>query len=177
MASRTADAEPRRLRRVIAWLRKVTLDNAGEAVYGTVMIGVLFAAESSHPVGYPDAVAAALVVLALYWLTHLYTFTLGTRLRTGEPLGARVLWRSCIHELPLVEGALLPLLVLLGSWVAGASVATGVSIAIWATAGGIIVLELAAGWRSGLGLSRLLLQAGVGTAMGGAIIGLKLLLH
>ncbi len=177
MASKTVDAEPGRLRRVTAWLVKVTLDNAGGAVYGTVMIGVLFAAEDADGLGYTDAVAAALIVLVLYWLTNLYTYALGTRLRTGEPLTANVIWRSCVHELPIVEGALVPLLVLLGSWAAGASVATGVSIATWTTAGTIVVLEFGAGWRSGLGLGRLLLQGALGAAIGFAIVGLKLLLH
>lgn len=177
MASRAADATPGRLRQLITWLGKVTIDNAGGAVYGTVMIGVLFAAEDAQSVGYPDAVAAAVIVLALYWLTSLYTYTLGTRLRTGEPLSARVFWRSCLHELPIVEGALLPLLVLLGAWAAGASITTGVSIAVWTTAVSIIVLEFAAGWRSGLGPRRLLFQAAAGAAIGIAIVGLKLLLH
>lgn len=177
MALRTADAEPGRLRQAIAWLVKLAGDNAGGAVYGTVMIGILFAAEDSESVGYPDAVAAAVIVLALYWLTSLYTYTLGTRLQTGEPLSARVFWRSCLHELPIVEGALLPLLVLLAAWAAGASVTTGVGIAIWTTAVSIVILEFAAGWRSGLGLGRLLLQAAGGAAIGFAIVGLKLLLH
>lgn len=177
MASRTADAAPGRLRRVVAWLARVTVDNAGGAVYGTIMIGVLFAAEDAESVGYTDAVAAAVIVLVLYWLTNLYTYSLGTRLRTGEPLSADVFWRSLVHELPIVEGALVPLLVLVGAWAAGASVATGVSIATWATAVSIVVLEFAAGWRSGLGRNRLLLQAGVGAAIGFALVGLRVLLH
>jgi prepilin signal peptidase PulO-like enzyme (type II secretory pathway) len=177
MTSHAADAAPGRLRRVIAWLVKVTVDNAGGAVYGTIMIGVLFAAEDAESIGYTDAVAAAVIVLVLYWLTNLYTYTLGTRLRTGEPLSAAVFWRSLVHELPIVEGALVPLLVLLGAWAAGASVATGVGIATWATAVSIVVLEFAAGWRSGLGRGRLLLQAVIGAAIGFALVGLRLLLH
>lgn len=177
MASRTADAGPGRLQQAVAWLVKVTVDNAGGAVYGTVMIGILFAAEGSQSVGYPDAVGAAVIVLAVYWLTSLYTYTLGTRLRTGEPLSGNVFWRSCLHELPIVEGALLPLLALLAAWAAGASVTTGASIATWMAAISIVTLEFAAGWRSGLTLGRLLLQAGMGAAIGLAIVALKLLLH
>ncbi len=165
------------MRRVQTWLAGVTLDNAGGAVYGTVMIGVLFAAEDSGAVGYPDTIGAALIVLALYWLTSLYTYILGTRLRTGESLSASVFWRSCVHELPILEGALLPLLVLLCSWAAGANVTTGVTIAIWAAAISIVVLEFVAGWRSALPLRRLWLQAVMGAMIGFAIIALKLLLH
>lgn len=174
MAQGTADT---RVRRALGWLAEVTLDNAAGAVYGTVMLGVLLASEDPVNVGYTDTIGAALVVLALYWLTHLYTYTLGTRLRTGEPLNTRVFWRSCIHELPVVEGALLPLVVLLVSWAAGASVSTGVTIATWTAAIAILVLEFIAGWRSHLGLERLWLQAVMGTLIGFAIIGLKLLLH
>jgi hypothetical protein len=165
------------VRRALGWLAAVTLDNAGGAVYGTVMLGVLLAAEDPVEVGYSETVGAALVVLALYWLTHLYTYTLGTRLRTGEPLNTRVFWRSCVHELPVVEGALLPLIVLLLSWVAGASVSTGVTIATWTAAIAILVLEFIAGWRSHVGLERFWLQAVMGTMIGFGIIGLKVLLH
>ena len=174
VAQGTADT---RVRRALDWLAEVTLDNAGGAVYGTVMLGVLLAAEDPVDVGYTDTIGAALVVLALYWLTHLYTYTLGTRLRTGEPLNTRVFWRSCLHELPVLEGALLPLVVLLVSWAAGASVSTGVTIATWTAAIAIVVLEFIAGWRSRLGLDRLWLQAVMGTLIGFAIIALKLLLH
>ena len=174
VAQGTADT---RVRRALGWLAEVTLDNAGGAVYGAVMLGVLLAAEDPVDVGYTDTIGAALVVLALYWLTHLYTYTLGTRLRTGEPLNTRVFWRSCLHELPVLEGALLPLVVLLLSWAAGASVSTGVTIATWTAAIAIVVLEFIAGWRSRLGLERLWLQAVMGTLIGFAIIALKLLLH
>lgn len=177
MTSSTTPRELGRVRKAGAWLLKITIDNASGAVYGTVMIGVLLAAEDSDSVGYPDAVGAAALVLVVYWLTHLYTYILGTRLRTREPLSARVFWSSCVHELPIVEGALLPLVVLLVAWAAGASATTGVTIATWTAAVSIVVLEFVASWRSGLGLGRLALQAGFGAAIGFAIIGLKLLLH
>jgi hypothetical protein len=174
MAQGTADS---RLRQAIGWLAGVTLDNAGGAVYGTVMIGVLFAAEDPAGLGYTDTIGAALIVLALYWLTSLYTYTLGVRLRTGEPLSTGVLWRSCLHELPILEGALLPLVVILVAWAAGASVSTAVTIATWTAAVTILLLEFLAGWRSRLALERLWVQAALGTLIGFAIIALKLLLH
>jgi hypothetical protein len=174
MAQGTANS---RLRQAIGWLAAVTLDNAGGAVYGTVMIGVLFAAEDPAGLGYTDTIGAALIVLALYWLTSLYTYTLGVRLRTGEPLSTSVFLRSCLHELPILEGALLPLVVILVSWAAGASVNTAVTIATWTVAVTILFLEFLAGWRSRLALERLWVQAALGTLIGFAIIALKLLLH
>ena len=165
-----------RVRAATAWLVRVTSDNAAGAVYGTVMIGVLLAAERAQHEGYGTTIGAALIVLAVYWLASLYTYVLGTRLRTRAPLTAAVIWRSCIYELPLIEGALVPLLVLVIAWAAGAGVASGVTAAIWTAAVSLVVLEVVAGWRSGLPAGRLWLQAAAGALIGAAIIALKLVL-
>jgi hypothetical protein len=160
-----------------SWLLKVALANAGGAVYGAVMVGVLLAAEDASHEGYAATIEAALIVLALYWLTSLYTHTLGVRLRNREPLNAKLLWHGCVYELPIVEGALVPILALLLTWGAGFAVTTGVTAALWATVVVIVVLEVAAGWRSRRDRRSLLLQAAAGAVMGLALIGLKLVLH
>ncbi len=166
-----------RPRRALAWLLTVGAANAEGAVYGTLMIGVLLAAEDADRVGYPDTIGAAAIVLALYWLANLYTHTLGLRLKTREPLNVRLILRSCVHELPIIEGALIPVLALLVAWAAGATVASAVTAALWAAAVSIVLLEIAAGWLARLRPHDLWLQAGIGAVMGLAVIGLKLLLH
>jgi hypothetical protein len=165
-----------RLARATQWLLTVAAANAGEAVHGAVMIGVLLAAEDARHEGYGATIEAAALVLALYWLTSLYAHTLGTRLRQREPLDAALVWRSCVHELPLLEGALLPVVALLVAWAAGFAVTSGVTAALWATVASIVVLEVIAGGRSRQrrGLS---LQAVAGATMGLALIALKLVLH
>lgn len=177
MSSRATDARRARLPRLGRWLLDVTTANAGGAVYGAVMIGVLLAAEDAGHVGYPATIEAAAIVLLLYWLTNLYAHALGFRLRRREPLNLRLLWRSCLYELPIVEGALVPVLVLLLTWAAGLTVTSGVTAALWTAAATIVVLEVAAGWRSRQGPRDILLQIGAGAFMGLALVGLKLLLH
>jgi len=165
-----------RLSRATRWLLTVAGGNAGDAVYGTVMVGVLLAAEDARHEGYGATIEAAAIVLAIYWLTSLYTHTLGMRLQKGEPLDAGLVWRSCVHELPLLEGALVPVVALLVARATGFGVTSGVTAALWATAASIVVLEVAAGWRSRerRGLWR---QAVAGATMGLALIVLKLVLH
>jgi hypothetical protein len=155
----------RRPRRGARWLARVAVDNAGGAAYGTVMVGVLLAAEDSHREGYPETIGAASVVLALYWLLSLYTHTLGIRLRTKGRLSLRLLWRSCAHELAIVEG------------VAGATVTSGVTVALWVTVVSLVTLEVAAAWRARTRPLEAWLQAALGAVMGLAIIALKLILH
>jgi hypothetical protein len=141
------------------------------------MVGVLLAAEDARHEGYAATFEAAVIVLALYWLTGLYTHSLGVRLRNREPLNAKLVWHSCVYELPIVEGALVPILALLLTWAAGFTVTTGVTAALWTTVAVIVVLEVAAGWRSRRDPRSLWLQAAAGAVMGLALIGLKLVLH
>jgi hypothetical protein len=49
------------------------------------MVGVLLAAEDARHVGYPATFEAAVIVLAIYLLTRLYTHSLGDRMRAGSP--------------------------------------------------------------------------------------------
>jgi hypothetical protein len=177
MSSRAPEAHRTRLTRLGAWLVDITTANAGAAVYGAVMIGVVFAAEDARHEDYPATLEAAVIVLVLYWLTNLYTHALGVRLERRESLHLRLLWSSCVHELPVVEGALIPVLVLLLTWATGLTVASGVTLALWTAAATIVVLEVAAGWRSQQTTRGLWLQAGLGAAMGLALVGVKLVLH
>ncbi|HKR98212.1 MAG TPA: hypothetical protein VJU79_01735 [Candidatus Dormibacteraeota bacterium] len=145
-------------------------------MYGAVVIGVLFAAEDARGVGYPETIAAAVLVLTLYWLTGFYAHELGIRLQRREQVNLRLIWHSFVHELTIVEGGLIPVVVLLIAWAAGARVTVGVTAAVWTTAATVIALELAAGWRARLRPTRLLLQASAGLAIGLAIVALKLIL-
>jgi hypothetical protein len=138
---------------------------------------VLFAAEDAPRVGYPETIEAAAIVLALYWLTGFYAHELAIRVQRREQVHLRLLWRSCLHELTVIEGGLIPVLAVLVAWAAGATVAVGVTAAVWTTAATIVALEVAAGCRARPGPKRLLLQASVGVAMGLAIVVLKLMLH
>jgi hypothetical protein len=166
-----------RLRRAGGWLLSVAAGNAEGAVYGTVMVGVLFAAEDARRVGYRESIEAATLIVVLYWLTGLYAHNLAERLQMRESVKLSTVWRSCVHELPLIEGALIPVVALLVAWAAGASVTRGVRVAVWATAVTIVVLEVAAGWRARLRPRHLWLRTGVGVFLGLAIVGLKLILH
>jgi hypothetical protein len=140
------------------------------------MIRVLLAAEDARHEGYRATIEAAALSAALYWLTRVYADTLGVRLGRRSQLNAELLWRSCLHEVPILEGALIPIVALLVAWAAGFAVASGVTAALWATVASIVVLEVAAGWRS-RDRRGIWLEAVASAALGLALIALKLVLH
>lgn len=175
-AEQNSPPQPRP-RRAVGWLTSVAAENAAGAVYGTVMVGVVLAAEDSHREGYTQTIGAAAVVLVLYWLMSLYTHTLGIRLRTRGRLSMALFWRSSAHELAMIEGASIPVLALLIAWATGAAVNSGVTAALWATVASIVLLEIVAAWRARLRPQDVWLQAAMGAVMGLAVIALKLILH
>ena len=164
------------LGRAGAWLATVTVANAGDAVYGALVMGVLLAADDARREGYAATIEAAAVVLALYWLTSLYAHSLGLRVRRGDPLSAGLVWRSCVHELPVVEGGVIPVLALLIAWAAGFAVTSGVTAALWTTAVVLVLLEVIAGLRS-RGRKRMWPEAIAGAGMGLALIAVQVVLH
>jgi hypothetical protein len=162
---------------VAASLTAATAGNAEGAVYGAVMIGVLLAAENPRQDTYAQTIGATGIVVVLYWLTSLYTHILGVRLRTDEPLNGPLIWRSVVHELPVIEGAVSPVVVLLLAWVTGAPVSSGVRVAVFATALSIVVLEIAAGWRAKPRGPNIWLRAGVGAIAGLGLVAVKVVMH
>jgi len=155
----------------------VATANAAGGVYGTLMVGILLAAESPGHETYGETVGAAAIVLGLYWLTSLYAHLLGDRLKKQESLNLALVRRMCLYELPIIEGALVPLVALLVAWAAGASLTTGIRVAVWTMVGTVVALEVAAGWRARLGARGVWLQAAAGATMGLAVVAAKLVLH
>jgi hypothetical protein len=146
-------------------------------VYGIIVIGALLAAESGRHETYLDTIASTLLAAALYWVAHAYASVLGRRLELQERLSAATLMRALAHDWAIMRGAALPLLALVLAWIAGAALATAVTAALWSAIASLIAFELFAGIRSRATPSELVLEVGVGGAMGVAILLLKIILH
>lgn len=137
----------------------------------------MIAAESGSHDGYPDKIGSTALALAIYWLAHSYSAVLGRRLARQERFTLGALGRALRHEWSIVRGASVPLLVLGLAWAVGAQEATAVNAAIWAAIASLIAFELLAGLRGGSTPKELVLEGGVGIAMGLAILALKPLAH
>ncbi len=153
-----------------------TAENPGGVVYGAILVGALFAAESGSHDNYAEAIASGVTVAAVFWLLHAYASALGQRVARQERLTARVLWRALAHEWAIMPGAAIPLLALLIAGVAGASLQTAENVAIWTSVASIIVLEVGAGINAGARGTELVLDATVGAILGGSILALKAIL-
>lgn len=84
MSDGDSPALPRRPRRAAAWLAGVAADNAAGAGYGTVMVGVLLAAE------WATAVCIVALEVAAAWRGGCAAWTCGFRVAPVRSWG----WRS-----------------------------------------------------------------------------------
>lgn len=168
-------AEEDRRERVLRWL--LPGSNPAGVVYGMIALGALLAAESGLHDTYVETVGSALLALSLYWLAHAYAELLGERMGTGERLTAATLGRALAHDWAIMRGATGALLALLICWLVGASQETAVTVALWTTAGSLVVYELAAGLRARSRPAELLLEGCVGAAMGLGVLALRVILH
>jgi hypothetical protein len=152
-------------------------ENPGGIVYGVILVATLLAAESPGRETYAETAGAVLVAVIVYWLARAYSVFTGQRAQDGEAFTLSGMRAALVHELAVILGACVPLLVVLVFWAVGARLSVAVSIAVGVAIATIIAAELALGIRSEHTGRELVVRTGFGVLFGVAIIGIKLLLH
>jgi hypothetical protein len=147
------------------------------AVYGTISVGVLLAAESALKETYLATVVSVVITLLMYVLAHGYAGYAGERLQTEEPFSLSAFAESLVHEAWLLVGAGIPLIAVLIAWAVGASLDAAVTAAVWTSAAMVVAIELVAGVRAGETGRNLAAQTAVGAVLGALVIVLRLVLH
>lgn len=153
------------------------LEKAAGLIYGTIVVAALLDAESAVSETYVETVAGVLIAVSVYWLAHSYATFAGHRLSRREALRPRELADALIVQRTILAGAIVPLVVLLLSWAAGASLDTAVNIAIYMAAAMLVLIELVAGLRARLSGIPLLVQTLFGATLAALVIALKLVFH
>jgi len=153
-------------------------DNPTGVIYGTITAGALLVAESTRRETNLEAAGATALALALYWLVHAYASALGERLeRPGQRWTPRHLGAVAVHELALLKGAGIPLVVLIVAEVGGAGPRDATTAAVVAAIVLLVILEVIAGLRSGLGTVGLVVQVVFSALIGVGVFALKVTIH
>ena len=149
----------------------------GPVVYGLMTVGAVLAVESTRQETYLKTATAAVLAPVLYWLADAYADLLGVRVRTGARLSIRGLGGELAAGVGLLVGAAVPLAVVLVGWAVGASLGADIWVAVGVSVAAIAGLEVWAGVRAGARGLELLVEAGIGAALGAGLVALKVLLH
>lgn len=153
------------------------LKHPGEAIYGTIAVGALLAAESARRETYPATVVAVVVTLLLYWLAHSFADLVERQFEDEAKATISGALAMLMQDLPILIGAGIPLVTLLIFWVGGAGLASAVTAAVWTSAAIIVAIEVGAALHAHLKGFQLVVQVLVGAVVGLLIIALKVLLH
>lgn len=151
--------------------------NPGGAVYGTITIGALLAAETGQRETYGETIAAVLIALLLYWLAHAYAALAGQRLAEGSKLTFAALGHELVHELSMLGGAVLPLLAVVLGWAGGAQLTSSLTAGVITAAVAVVATEIVAAVRAELSGAELVQQAAIGALLGCLVFALKAVLH
>jgi hypothetical protein len=146
-------------------------------VYGVLSVATVIAAESTRSETFPRLLVASFVAMVLYWLAHGYAEHWASHLLRSDEWSTAEIWSSLVWEAPILLGAVVPILVLLLSWVAGGSTEAAVTAALWASAVEIVLLELGAGLFRHDRARDIAIQVLMGVTMGLGILALRLTLH
>ncbi len=151
----TGEAESERAGRGRAIARSVgnfflPASNPVGTVYGTLAVGVLFAAESTESNPALRDIGAVVGTLLVYWLAHAYAYTLAARLSTGESSDTHDVLRELGRQWTIVRGGLTEILVFLIALAFGASSHGAVIAALISSIALLILFETIAATRGRL---------------------------
>ncbi len=145
-------------------------------VYGTLAVGILFAAESTEPNPAFRDIGAVVGTLIVYWLAHAYAYTLAARLAPGDPGLTHGVVRELGRQWTIVRGGLTEIVVFVVALALGASTHGAVIAALISSITLLLVFEAIAGVRGQLGRRQLLGQIAVCLLMCAGILAIKFVL-
>lgn len=153
------------------------LPNAGAAVYGTITVGAILAAESAGSETYRDTVGAVSLAILLVWLAGAYAEFTEDRLELRRGFTLAGFGRALVHEVGIIAAAAIPLVEVVVFWVSGGALTSAVTAAVWTTAAMVVIVEFVVGLRAKLRGRKLVAHTALGAVFGLLIILLKLVLH
>jgi hypothetical protein len=152
--------------------------NPARAIYGAILVmAVIIAISHDDSVGTAAILGAVAGTTLVFWLAHVYAEALGNRVSGGQERVFANVRAAALHEWPLVEAAVLPMLALLLGVIGLVQRDTAVSIAIGVGVVELFAWGIAAGRRAQLSLKATIGVGAANGALGLLMVGLKVLVH
>jgi hypothetical protein len=149
--------------------------NPARHVDGLLLTGALLAVESTRHDSLTQVAGTVATVIILLWLSHTYAETVAERLELGRPLTGRQLRRTAAHEMSLLRGAFVPLIVLLVADAIGFSVSASVAAALVSAVVLLFTIEVAAALRAHMDPGAVAVQVGFGMLLAGGVLALHII--
>jgi hypothetical protein len=148
-----------------------------EVIYGTLIAAAVLATKAHKGESGARVWWSALLVLALYWLAHVYADVVGERLRTRTRPGWKGIVNAALRDWGMLRGALIPVAVFGLVRLFGAAVNAAALTALWVTILLLACWGLVAALRGGARGLELAAETLVCAALGFLVLLLKSVIH
>ena len=151
-------------------------DPAG-LLYGAIVSAAVLATVSAHA---DDSVFVGLatgLVLVIYWMAHVYIYTLSSQLDGDRRHFLLRLRTASAHETSVLKGGVPAIVVYVGAELAGADVDAAAATAVYFTVGLLGVVGYLGAHQAGLSGRAMALEVAAAASFGVLIVLAKTLLH
>jgi hypothetical protein len=163
--------------RRIAAARRFASGDPAELLYGALVTAAVLATVSAHGEGASYVAVATAIVLAVYWMAHVYTHALSEQFRGDRRHLLKRLRTSSVHEASILLGGLPAIVVYLLATMFGAGPSTAAFVALYFSVGLLIAAGYVGAHAAGL-TGRAVVAEAVGAGLFGVLIVIaKSLLH
>lgn len=156
---------------------RLAVADVPEMLYGAVVTASVLVVVSVHAPDDDRVVLAAIVVSAVYWLTHVYVDAVGGRFADPDHPSHTRLVHALGDNWSILIGSAPPIVVLVLARALGADAVTASWIGLWYTVAMIVGVGAYAAHRAGARGWQLALETAVAGCFGVAVILLKYSLH
>lgn len=146
------------------------------AIMGTVVCAAVIAYGVGHAESTAQLSAGIIATVGVYWIAHLHAVTIGNAYTHGHH-PAKALRDALAETAPLAVASIVPLVVLIVTRLAGASLGTSTWTALLTTIALLAFYSYVASVRAGLDLKGRIASAVVGAGIGGLVALMKVALH
>ena len=174
-----AERRAPRWRRVLRGLRDFAdpHGNPAEAIYGTLLAGVVLATKAHKGVSGASIFWSAIGALVLYWIAHVYADVIGEQVELHRRPTRGEIGHICIENWSRLRASLIPVIFFEIVRLARGSLDASVNSALWLTVGLLAAWGATAAYRSGARGVALAIESLVCGVLGVVVVLLKIVLH
>lgn len=163
--------------RRIAAARRIARGDPADLLYGAIVSAAVLATVSAHGDGVRFVAIATGIVLAVYWMAHVYTSALSEQFGGDQRHLLKRLRTSATHEASVLMGGLPAILVYVLAGIAGAGPSTAANVALYFSVALLIAAGYVGAHQAGLTGRAVVAEAAGAGLFGVLIVVAKTLLH
>jgi hypothetical protein len=151
--------------------------NLSGAIFGVITAAAVIAAAAGHDAPLEEILTGTVVTLVVFWLAHVYAEVVAHHISGRHRPSLSAVRAAMVAELPVLEGPMLSLLLLLAGVLGLLEHDTAINLALWAVVAQLVAWGVAYARQQGWPWLGAAVAGAVNGSLGVIVIVLKALIH